>query len=498
MKKYLNTRYLSLLVLLIAAGTVLWSFLKPSKAHWETRLDTVGTFGSPKTADLNGDGVLDVVMTAGGEEFSSSDSAVVAIDGQNGQIIWTAGGRDQLYTNPVFVDLNADGQTDVVVGGRSAQLKALNGSTGDLLWQFLPGQDTVPPLDLGWYNFYTPALLPDLDNDQVPELLAANGGDVRFKPDERNRPPGKILVLSGATGDVLQMDTVPDKKETYLSPLAVQLGANPDISLIFGTGGESVEGHLYLVSLNNFMDSGMRQAVTLASSKKKGFIAPPVVTDINQDGVKDIIVNLTEGETIAVDGANFTTLWHAIAPLPVNSEYEVYGSLAAGKFNNDDIPDFFTSYGIGRWPFIHACRQLLLDGRTGEILFTDSLGFYSMSSPLAVDVDRDGIDEALLSINHYKVLKLNQEGTVTKQIARNETVCFDFNNQTKKIFLGNYPGLNYSSTQWLGDMDGDELTDVIYAYHADTLNLGKMKSLVIKRDEISLESRYVHWNSYMP
>jgi len=493
-----STLYTLILMLVTASGFGIWKYLQPTKEKWEAHFATIGTFGSPKTIDLTGDGVLDVVLTAGGEEFKKCDSAVVAVDGSNGKLLWTSGGRDQLYTNPVFTDLNGDGYPDVLVGGRSAQLKALDGKSGALIWEFLPELDTVTPLDLGWYNFYTPALVPDLNQDGIAEIIAANGGDVRFKADERNRPAGKLLLISGADGQIMKMDTVPDRKETYLSPLVLQRSPEMGHSIIFGTGGESIEGHLYHVTLSDFQKSGLKQAKALIGSKEKGFIAPPVAADVNQDGVKDIIANLTEGETVAINGRDFSVIWRTKAPPPTNSEYEAYGSLAIGNFNGDDVPDFFTSYGIGRWPFIHACRQLLFDGRNGKILYTDSLGFYSMSSPLAVDVDRDGLDEALLSINHYKVLKIGQSGNAQKQLARNETVCFDFNDKTKKIFLGNYPGLNYSTTQWLGDMDKDGLTDVIFAYHSDTLSLGKMKSLMLHREEISLKDTYVHWSSYMP
>ncbi|NND33033.1 MAG: hypothetical protein HKN76_10615, partial [Saprospiraceae bacterium] len=79
----------------------------------------------------------DIILGAGREEFVACDSAVIAIDGRSGRLLWHVAARDQLFGSAALLDLNGDAIEDVVIGGRSAELKAISGSTGELLWEFL-------------------------------------------------------------------------------------------------------------------------------------------------------------------------------------------------------------------------------------------------------------------------------------------------------------------------------------------------------------------------
>jgi hypothetical protein len=87
------------------------------------------------------------------------------------------------------------------------------------------------------------------------------------------------------------------------------------------------------------MKQNLSGAKMLASSKNKGFIAPPVLCDLNLDGYLDIVANAVEGNTIAIDGKNNNILWKNGI-----KNAEAYGSLAVGYFNHDNIPDLFTTF----------------------------------------------------------------------------------------------------------------------------------------------------------
>src|SRR5690606_189704 len=91
---------------------------------------------SPRTADLNNDGVLDIVMGAGKNEYQESDMGVLAFDGKTGELLWKQKCRDQVFGSATFCDANGDNIKDVFIGGRSPQLKAIDGKTGALLWEF--------------------------------------------------------------------------------------------------------------------------------------------------------------------------------------------------------------------------------------------------------------------------------------------------------------------------------------------------------------------------
>src|SRR5688500_9315362 len=121
-----------LITALAITGVIAWRMavnrkLPKDSYTWSVILKHLGTLSSPRLADLNEDGFLDIVVGAGNVEFKSNDSAVVALDGANGKILWTAHARDQIFGSAVFKDITGDGIPDVFVGGRAAELKAING-----------------------------------------------------------------------------------------------------------------------------------------------------------------------------------------------------------------------------------------------------------------------------------------------------------------------------------------------------------------------------------
>ncbi|QHT65268.1 PQQ-binding-like beta-propeller repeat protein [Rhodocytophaga rosea] len=417
-------------------------------ACWSVYYPGIGTGSSPRLTDLNGDGILDVVMGAGAEENQRTDVAVMAIDGKDGQLLWKKAGRNQMVGSALFQDITKDHIPDVFIGGRTAELMALDGRNGKLIWEFFPQGDTVNAARQGWYNFYTPQWVPDQDKDGVMDLLIANGGDNQIAPFDTNRPAGRLLVLSGRTGKVLAQATMPDGKETYMSAICANLSVKGNTTIVFGTGGETIGGHLFRTTLQELMQGDLSQATLLASSEQKGFIAPPVFADINRDGVYDILANEVEGRLIAINGADNTLLWEKAIP-----GTEAYSTPTIGYFNGDSIPDFFINYGIGVWPGIEYSVQCMLDGRTGGEEFRDTIGAFQYASAVVVDYNTDGYDEVLLPVNE-------QRGDT---VSNSYLVMIDFR-EGKKIPVGDtLPGINLASTPWIGDLDQDQKADIVYS-----------------------------------
>ncbi len=103
---------------------------KQSKS-WFTALDNIGTYSSPpRVADLNKDNIPDIIIGAGTKEEAHTDSAIIALDGATGLVLWTIPGDNQNVGSAVFLDINRDNTPDVFIGGRWAQLHAINGATG--------------------------------------------------------------------------------------------------------------------------------------------------------------------------------------------------------------------------------------------------------------------------------------------------------------------------------------------------------------------------------
>jgi len=479
--------FISILSLIVVSFSTFYSQQKKQRNSWSTFIPGVGTFSSPRAVDLNKDGVLDVVIGAGKEEFFPIEKGVIALDGATGEVLWQVATRDQIFGSVALKDITNDAVPDVFIGGRSAELMAINGTNGDVIWEYLPAGDSIPASDFGLYNFYNPQFVPDQNGDGIEDIVIANGGEVRVAPDDPNRPVGVLMVISGRDGSLIARAEMPDGKETYLSPIVYDFGGDGEVTIIFGSGGETIGGHLFRTTLRDLMRNDISSAIVIATSPEKGFIGPPVFADITGDTIPDIIANAVDGRMIAIDGSSNEQIWTVHIP-----NTEAYTSIAVGYFTPDSIPDFFASYAVGQWPNLGWSRQFMVNGRTGAVEFTDSLGLYQTSSPVVADVNHDGSDDALLSVNYQVVNEIGQSFYYTM------IVVIDFKNDTITKLSDSFDGINLSSTPWIGDLDNDTFLDIIYCHTTDTTRTYTFDGFQIDRiaTDIRIRSEIV-WGAYM-
>ncbi len=455
---------------------------------WRLDLLKQGTFSSPRLVDLNGDGVLDVVLGAGRNEGEASPYGVVAIDGLNGQELWKHRCINQVVGSAIFLDLNADNTKDVIIGGRNKQLFALNGKSGELIWEYKVASEEFNQYGFARFNFYNPQIIPDQNGDGLDEILVANGGNVRAPAKGENRRfPGVLLVLNSTDGSIMALDTMPDGKETYISPVVADFEGDGNLEIIFGSGGETINGKLYRTSLKSLMGNNIQNATVIAEEEGHGFFAPPVIVDINADQTPDIVTNSHGGKMIAIDGRNNQVIWTY-----QSDNMEASNSIAPGYFNDDDTPDFFTYFCKGAWPENKGVQQVLIDGQTGELLFTDSIGSSGFSTPVAVDLNDDGIDEAVMSIIEFE--------HTTKSFLKVEhhLHAFDFKRDTSWNLTPKINCKNIASTPWVGDMDNDGLLDIVYCQLANHPRLTDFFGLTINKLASSIpNTKPPTWGAYM-
>ncbi len=451
---------------------------------WEIELPGIGTFSSPRCIDLSGDGVLDVVMGAGREEFIKCDSAVIALDGKSGEMLWHVPAIDQIFGSAIFQEISGDGIPDVFIGGRSAELFAIDGKTGNVIWNFCKANNIKKRAKQGWFNFYNPQFIRDQDGDQVRDLLVSNGGDVMAEPFDTNRPAGHLVVISSKTGRLIQRAAMPDGKEIYMSIAVIPDGADPKI--VFGTGGETVGGNLWLGKLSDVLTGDLTNSLRLDSCASKGYIGPPVLVDIKEDGHLDVITNSVDGRMLAFDGQTWEPLWQIHIP-----HTESYSSLAVGQFGKDSVPDFFVSYGKGVWPSLGSGIQKLVSGKTGAVLFTDSLGFYQNTTALAYDLSGDGRDEIIMSLNFHELNEIYQKFFYTMLVSIN------FATGAIERLSEVYQGSNLSSTPWAGDLDQDGYLDIIYFHGTNLRHTYTFDGMKVHRLSTQIPvRRKVKWGAY--
>ena len=440
--------------------------LSAQVSSWTYFADSISTYSSPHSHDINFDGVLDIVL-GGGKDGFDSNSGVMAINGSTGELLWNAPSRNEVFGSAVFQDITNDGIKDVFITGREAQFYALDGSDGSLIWEFFPfGTD---PADSGWYNFYNPQFINDFDGDALMDLLVTNGGDHSAPEWETNRPPGHVMVLSSLTGEILANTVVPDSAETYCSPIVADLQNNGNDWVLFGTGGENLGGSFYACPLTSILGNNTNGSIVLATDLEKGYIAPASVFFNDSSQVYDFVFISFDGKLEKINGNDFSIDWSFQHPGTESSAEPVIGN-----FTGDLTPDIFLTLFKGIAPSFSDFYQVMLDGSTGEMKFIDSLGQLNYSSGNAIDLNNDGRDEAVASVTY------NINGYFQHRIEQ-----IDFVNNTISPLTNFESGVNLASTPLFRDIDNDQYTELIYVYKKDSLNPGATNGIYVKRVDLS-------------
>ena len=463
-----------------------------SELVWDKNFPRIGSQSSPRATELNGDGTLDIVIGAGENEYQHSEQGILALDGKTGELLWQQEAEDQVYGSPTLYDITGDGTDDVFVGGRSPQFRALNGKNGTIIWEYRYHYEQDPILMHAKFNFNNGILVPDQNDDGYEDILTVNGGNSKAAPySVENRFPSVMILFDSRTGNILSADTMPDGRESYMSPLCYSPREGEEPLIIFGTGGETISGNLYCARLSDLMQKKLSNAVVLARENGHGFIAPPTVADITNDGYPDVIA-ISHGSTAyAIDGQSRKIVWKRTIP-----KTECSNSFAAGYFNEDDVPDLFTFVSRGQWPNSTGSLQIMLNGKTGNIEFIDSIGCTGFSSPVVYDLDGDGVDEAIISVNDFDC-SLGFTGQSPREM-ENRLSAINFKKRTIQTIDQQKGFKNIFTTPWIGDLDNDGYLDVIhcqYYHHSYLLSFIGMR---MKRIATPVRMRKdVRWGSYM-
>ncbi|KRO63476.1 MAG: hypothetical protein ABR80_00990, partial [Cryomorphaceae bacterium BACL11 MAG-121015-bin20] len=447
--------------------------------NWESFTDFIGTFSSPRSSDLNGDGVMDIII-GGGTDSLFSNNGVMAYDGVDGTLLWNRSSRDELFGSAIFQDLNSDGINDVIICGRDAQLLAINGSNGSLIWDFFPF--STNPSDSGYYNFYNPQFINDVDGDSFNDILISNGGDHSAPSFQSNRPPGHLMVISAQNGNIIQKAVVPDSAEIYCSPLVADIKNDGNEWVLYGTGGENYGGSFYAVLLSDLLLGDISTSIVLDTDLNKGFIAPAAIHQTSS-GSYDIIIQSYDGLVTKINGLTFSTLWTYQKPGTESSAEPVIGN-----FTGDLTPDILLVLFNGVAPSYNDFFQVMLDGQDGSVQFIDSLGVINFASANAVDLNNDGRDEGIFSITYFD-----------SGYFKNKVQSIDFNNDTIVLLDQVRTGVNIASTPLITDLDGNGLLDLIYSVREDSLNPVGLIGINVYRHELNsiIPNSGIAWGSYM-
>jgi hypothetical protein len=317
---------------------------------------STGSESCIRLMDINGDGLDDILValtevTAITNEIEKDKNrprycqslnvetpcsgTVYGIRGYDFAILWSFRVKQSIFEFVCDeIDLDDDGYGDCIGTGRQATLVAFDPRNGKIFWQ----NENIKSRRSLW-NFYNPIVLPvDVDHDHMNDIFISHGGNPTIPSDVHEREAGCLIIISSRNGNQIgEPFWMPDGKETYMSPV---LYGNSTI--LFGTGGETVPGGLYSISLENILEEKNRY-VTIMKSFEKGVMVPPIVLDIDHDGIDDILVSCFDGTLELIQGKTMKSLWKRIF-----YGFEFYTTPALGDFNSDLFVDFMIILNHGK------------------------------------------------------------------------------------------------------------------------------------------------------
>jgi len=447
--------------------------------RWKIRVDSANIFSSPRFTDLNKDGVKDVVVGAG-IESTPVGNGILAINGKDGSVLWRIASATQIYTSALFQDITGDSVDDVFIGGRAGSFYAINGATGEIIWQFWKGTDKESR-ENGILNFFSTQWIEDQNDDGYRDLLVTNGGDYLAAPTDRTRAVANLMVLSGFNGESLAKAKVPDERESYYAP-HTYFKKKKEI-IIFGTGGETIDGGLWQVPIKKLMKNNIKKSKSIVRDSMKGFILNSVMTDLTGDSRLDIINARMNATITAIDGKKHKTLWEQSF-----IGYECYVTPSLGQFVGDDTPDVFTIIAKGRFPMYESFKLILIDGSTGKIAWEEVSGFNQFSPAISVDLNSDGIDEIVYIENEL----VDPENFSTI----NQLKVIDLKNQTSYFLGSKREGMSMASAPGIVDLESDGKKEIIVASSSIETQFSKQFS-VIECIDLEKSCDSITWPGYL-
>lgn len=408
---------------------------------WRTALANGGV-ASPRTADLNGDGLDDIVVGIGVEDRGGE---AVALDGRTGRVLWRRELPDEVLTTMPLADITGDRVAEILVAGRKRlhDVLALSGKDGKTVWSLT---EANPEQEFPRINFIN--VLPVSDRDGSAKLLVVQSGGK-----DRVRYAARFYWVRAADGRLLASRAAPDGKESYALPL-VQMRREGGDRLYIATGGDTLGGNLIKLRPDSFKEDWRIRVPGV------GFIGSPLLADLDGDG-RDEVVALAHGAVYRADAEAGSIGWQWR-----DRPYWTYGSPAVGSFDGDATLDVVAGFNHGVWPRRDRTLVLWLSGATGRVISEKRFAepFRSTaSSPLVLDVDRDGRDETLLVLSNPL-----PDRSVADQTHR--LVLFDGGRARDEVLSLEFPGYAIATPR-LADLDGNGRLDVIHASQHEVLRL---------------------------
>lgn len=283
---------------------------------WRIKLPS-GTDSPPAVADLDGDGVLEIVV--GSMWKANGEGDVTCYRADTRKVAWQRSFKGCVQSEPCLVDLDGDKTLDVIVTswrGDNA-VHAYSGKDGRDLWKFgTMGKEDTPDDHLGLYHGVSAGVLRKGEELRIAFGTCSTKQGTLFVLDRRGKPVWKKVL------------------NEYL--FAPTVFADLD-----GDGNREIVAH------------GMESTFAFTSEGRPfwkadvGSTRGAAVADLDGDGDLDLVLGAKGCKATALEGSTGKPLWSYDAATKGGGQEQADSGPLVGDFDGDGTLDVFMVGGKG-------------------------------------------------------------------------------------------------------------------------------------------------------
>jgi hypothetical protein len=392
-------------------GTVKWSTSFPAidgvdpqvgKKYYTTSVSSVPFF-----SDIDNDGDIDILVGVGADTFGEAGSSVVGQPGDKGGVYalnsdgtvkWfhesldTIGGSenigdgrpDGVYGSIVVYDLDKDGNKEVIYNGWDQYTWVLDAKNGREKLK-------VHLLDTIWS---TPHIV-DIDEDGEVEILV--NADITENSDAQTQTGGIFHIISIDGNQTTKGFDIPvgaskyptlkgkaEEQALWSSPITADIDNDGHLEIIYGTGNYFHDNRGEYIRVWNYDGTLKFKLDTIGRT-----FATPTVADIDNDGKLEILATTLEGYLYCWNSLGEVKFMTQTYPYKSSSTNPIFSSPIALDIDNDGIMEIMYTQGA-QVIIVNAFGEQISNSDRREMIFEQFKGSISVK-----DIDNDRVLDIL-------------------------------------------------------------------------------------------------------